>query len=84
MRSAWDEFLPRAPTGANSADMTVRSSVRRRRQPYSFRQPARPEHHTYIPSLHREVMNNMGPLRRRSVIGQDSLRSWLQQDPDDS
>ncbi|KAG0568708.1 hypothetical protein KC19_6G040100 [Ceratodon purpureus] len=86
MRLAWNQFLPGPSTSAYGDStqeirpVTRPSNVRRRNtQPYALRRPSRPVS-TYRPSLHTELTQNMGPVRRRNVVGQHSLRSWLSND----
>lgn len=86
MRLAWNQFLS-GPSTAYNPDSTqefrptTRSLNTRRRniQPYSLRRPSRPVS-AYRPTLHAEIAQSMGPVRRRSVVGQHSLRSWLGND----
>ena len=86
MRLAWNQFLPGPSTSAYAGStqeirpITGPLYVRRRNtQPYTLRRPSRPIS-AYRPSLYTELTQSMGPVRRRNVVGQHSLRSWLSND----
>lgn len=76
IRLAWHHFLP-GPSTSEPETRPVTSGARRRNtQPYTFRRPSRPVS-AYRPQLYNELTQNMGPPRRTNIVGQHSLRTWL-------
>lgn len=78
MRLAWNQFLPGSTATNVDPEVSLLPSNGRRRNshPYTYRRPSRPVS-AYRSTLHAELTQSMGPVRRTNVVGQHSLRTWL-------